>query len=206
MKLEKRLHAIWWVIKYVWVMDLITSNLGIASQWLNMNDQFWLQKRSFSMNATLGMVSPLPLPLLWFWYDWWGVPVIAVLTKADTLNLPACQQIKEEGLAICEEILPRIADVASQLLSNLRGEIESQLKDSKYPPKAYLSLASELWRIWYHVCSKWKLCSGMNQEGADCTSLLRCTTDTLDGAELQKLLICTQQANIVLNMEYAVKR
>ena len=51
-----------------------------------------------------------------------------------------------------------------------------------------------------------KFCSGMNQEDADCTTLLRCTADALDGAELQKLLICTQQVNIVLNMEYAIKR
>ena len=32
MKLERRLHAIWWVIKYSWVMDLMTSDLGIAYQ------------------------------------------------------------------------------------------------------------------------------------------------------------------------------
>ena len=69
--------------------------------------------------------------------------MIAVLTKADTLTLPACHQLKKEGLEMCQEILPRVADVASQLLNNLRGKIESQLKDSKYPPKAYLSLASE---------------------------------------------------------------
>ena len=46
----------------------------------------------------------------------------------------------------------------------------------------------------------------MNQEGADCTSLLRSTSDALDGEELQKLVISAQQANIVLNIEYAVKR
>ena len=46
----------------------------------------------------------------------------------------------------------------------------------------------------------------MNQEGADCTPLLRSTADALDGKELQKLVISTQQANIVLNIEYAVKR
>ena len=69
--------------------------------------------------------------------------MIAVLTKADTLTLPACQELKKEGLEMCQEILPRVADVASQLLNNLRGKIESQLKDSNYPPKAYLSLASE---------------------------------------------------------------
>ena len=32
MKLEKRLHAIWWVIEYSWAMDLMTSDLGIACQ------------------------------------------------------------------------------------------------------------------------------------------------------------------------------
>ena len=140
-------------------MDLMASDLGIACQCLIMKGQFWLQKRSFSRNATLGMVSLLPLllPLFWFWYNWWGVPVIAVLTKADALNVPAFHQLKKECQGICEEL--RVEDVtstASQLLNNLRGKIESQLKDSKYPPKAYLSLASESWRIWYHVCSNGK--------------------------------------------------
>ena len=46
----------------------------------------------------------------------------------------------------------------------------------------------------------------MNQEGADCTALLRSTSDALDVEELQKLVISAQQANIVLNIEYAVKR
>ena len=46
----------------------------------------------------------------------------------------------------------------------------------------------------------------MNQDGADCGPLLRCTTDALDEVELQKLLISTQQANIGLNIEYAVQQ
>ena len=46
----------------------------------------------------------------------------------------------------------------------------------------------------------------MNQEGANCVPLLRCTTDALDGLELQKLIISTQYANIELNIEYTVKR
>ena len=46
----------------------------------------------------------------------------------------------------------------------------------------------------------------MNKEGADCGPLLRCTTDALDEVELQKLVISTQQVNIDLNIEYAVKR
>ena len=46
----------------------------------------------------------------------------------------------------------------------------------------------------------------MNQEGANCAALLKCTTDALDRLELQKLIISTQHANIELNIEYAVKR
>ena len=46
----------------------------------------------------------------------------------------------------------------------------------------------------------------MNKEGADCVPLLRCTANALDEVELQKLVISAQQANIVLNIEYAVKK
>ena len=46
----------------------------------------------------------------------------------------------------------------------------------------------------------------MNEEGSNCTLLIRCTTEALDGVELQKLIISTQHANIELNIEYAVKR
>jgi len=46
----------------------------------------------------------------------------------------------------------------------------------------------------------------MNQEDADCSSLLRCTTESLDEVELQKLVVSTQKANIALNIEYSVKR
>ena len=67
-----------------------------------------------------------------------------MLTKADALNVSALHQLKKDGLEVGEEILPRVEDVASKLLNNLKGNIESQLKDSKYPPKAYLSLTSEL--------------------------------------------------------------
>ena len=46
----------------------------------------------------------------------------------------------------------------------------------------------------------------MNKGGADCAPLIRCTTDVLDGLELQKLIISTQHVNIEVNIEYAVKR
>ena len=45
----------------------------------------------------------------------------------------------------------------------------------------------------------------MNQEDADCTPIVRCTTEALNEVELQKLIISAQQINIVLNIEYAVR-
>ena len=48
--------------------------------------------------------------------------------------------------------------------------------------------------------------AGMNQEGANCVPLLRCTTNALDGLELQKLILSGMQANLRVNIEYAVKR
>jgi len=71
--------------------------------------------------------------------------VIVVLTKADTLKLPALGQLmEEEGLTV-RQAMPRVGELAAQMLSKLRARIESQLSGCKYPPKAYLSMASELW-------------------------------------------------------------
>ena len=68
--------------------------------------------------------------------------MIAVLTKGDALDLPALELLEEEGLTITEA-MPRVADVAAQILSQEQRKIESQLNTKKYPPKAYLSMASE---------------------------------------------------------------
>ena len=65
-----------------------------------------------------------------------------MLTKTDALNLPAMSDLMEEGLTM-KEARPKVADAAAQMLSRLKGAIESQLNGKKYPPKAYLPLASE---------------------------------------------------------------
>jgi len=49
------------------------------------------------------------------------------------------------------------------------------------------------------------LYGGMNKEGADCDSLIRCTTSALDGVELQKLVISAQQINFELNIQFAIR-
>ena len=70
--------------------------------------------------------------------------MIAVLTKADALKLPAvCQLMREEGLTM-REVMPRVEEYALQLLEKLRKGIEIQLNGRKYPPKIYLSMAGGL--------------------------------------------------------------
>ena len=69
--------------------------------------------------------------------------MIAVLTKADTLKIPALNQLmKERGVTMREAKL-WVGEFAAEMLNKLRTRIESQLSGCKYPPKAYLSMASE---------------------------------------------------------------
>ena len=129
-----------------------------------------------------------------------------MLTKADTLKYPAFSQLKEKGLTAAEAML-KTKDTALQMLKKLKQRIESNLSKCKYPPKAYLSLACKLSRqlgITMFRLTK-HLNAAMNQNGTDCEALLRCTIDTLDVVELQKLLVSTQQISIDLNIEYGVK-
>jgi len=73
------------------------------------------------------------------------VPVVAVLTKADALKLPALNQLMRESGLTMREARPRVGEFSAEMLSKLRAIIESQLSGCRYPPKVYLSMASELW-------------------------------------------------------------
>ena len=68
-----------------------------------------------------------------------------MLTKTDTLRFPALNQLMRESGLTMREIKPRVGEFEAKMLSTLRAKIESQLSGCKYPPKAYLSVASELW-------------------------------------------------------------
>ena len=91
---------------------------------------------------------------LWLWYDCWGVPCIALLTKADTLKYPAFSQLKKEGLTPGEAML-KYKDTALQILKKVKERIEINLSKCKYPPKAYLSLACKLSRQLGIIYSGW---------------------------------------------------
>ncbi|KAG6332849.1 hypothetical protein ID866_6240 [Astraeus odoratus] len=114
------------------------------------------------------------------------VPVIALLTKADILNGVAIGELRDTGLDM-KTAMQFSGEKEKELLDRLKKRMIEGVGACKFPPKCYLSLAK------------------MHEEVSDCTDLLAATTNALDEESLKMLLISTQQANILLNMKWAVK-
>ncbi|KAI5981822.1 hypothetical protein EDD15DRAFT_320682 [Pisolithus albus] len=115
------------------------------------------------------------------------VPVILLLTKADTLSLQAVGELMGQGMSV-DEAMEGAGKVAEKMLHDRLETVKGWLNEKSFPPKDYLSL------------------TGMQQEGAECTPLLTCTANALKGEGLQQLLISTQQSNLELCMEFAIMR
>ncbi|KIO00503.1 hypothetical protein M404DRAFT_152677 [Pisolithus tinctorius Marx 270] len=115
------------------------------------------------------------------------VPVIVLLTKADTLNLDAVQELMRRGLTV-DDAMKEAPEVEKQLQKGCLEKIRVWLNELKFPPQSYLML------------------TGMEQESAGCEELLRCTANALTEEGLQGLLISSQQSNLGLCMEFAIMR
>ncbi|KIM60347.1 hypothetical protein SCLCIDRAFT_124477 [Scleroderma citrinum Foug A] len=114
------------------------------------------------------------------------VPVIVLLTKADSMREQAIGQLRDEGVKL-KEAIQRAESLAPKVLSEVSTKIRNQLDRCKYPPKIYLPMR------------------GMNTKDADCEPLIRCTMNALDDIELQKLVVSAQQVNFDLNIEFAIR-
>ncbi|KAI5999105.1 GTP-binding protein [Pisolithus albus] len=106
------------------------------------------------------------------------VPVIVVLTKADTLTLDAVQKLMNKGMSI-DGAVKEAAEVANKMVDASLVRVKDLLKGNRFPPKGYLSLTR------------------MQTEGADCTPLLTCTRNVLEEERLGQLLTSTQQSNLL---------
>ncbi|KAI5990057.1 GTP-binding protein [Pisolithus orientalis] len=115
------------------------------------------------------------------------VPVIVLLTKADTLNLDAVQQLMRRGLTV-DDAMKEAPGVEKQLQQGCLEKIKGWLNELKFPPQSFLIL------------------TGMEQESADCEELLKCTANALTEEGLQGLLISSQQSNLGLCMEFAIMK
>ncbi|KAG6330000.1 hypothetical protein ID866_9087 [Astraeus odoratus] len=114
------------------------------------------------------------------------VPVIALLTKTDTLNGVAINELRNEGLNM-KAAKESAGEMEKQLLHNLEKRMIEMLGACKFPPRSSLSLGN------------------MHEESFDCADILTTTTDALEEKALEMLLISTQQSNILLNIKWAVK-
>ncbi|KAG2072219.1 hypothetical protein BDR04DRAFT_1153482 [Suillus decipiens] len=112
------------------------------------------------------------------------IPVIVLFTKFDALHDDAYMELTSREMPgeIASAQAPKHAE---QSFAN--GPQLKFLKDLQ-PPKC-------------HVCLP-----DMNKDGADCGPLIQCTAGTLDNDVLQRLFISTQQTNLELCMEYALRR
>ncbi|KAI6116688.1 hypothetical protein EV401DRAFT_1864530 [Pisolithus croceorrhizus] len=115
------------------------------------------------------------------------VPVIVLLTKTDALHLAAMEELLDANLEV-GEAKEQAAGKEEELLERWLAHIKGILDECKFPPKAYVSVQK------------------MHEEGADCSTLVECTTNAMREEGLQRLLISTQQSSIALCVEYAVKR
>ncbi|KAI6097910.1 hypothetical protein EV401DRAFT_2279076 [Pisolithus croceorrhizus] len=115
------------------------------------------------------------------------VPVIVLLTKADTLALDAVQELMNKGKSV-DDAMRGAAEVEKGILEGCLTRVKGWLNKERFPPNDYLSLTR------------------MEQEEAECAPLLMCTANALKEEGLQQLLISTQQSNLELCMEFAIMK
>ncbi|KAI6104000.1 hypothetical protein EV401DRAFT_2243375 [Pisolithus croceorrhizus] len=114
------------------------------------------------------------------------VPVILLATKADTLELEALQKLEDEESGVDDVV--EAEGLAKGMLNNYMTRLKEWLGNARFPPHDYLPL------------------TGMQEEGAECTSLLTCTANALKEEGLQQILISTQQSNLELCMKFAIMK
>ncbi|KAI6166747.1 hypothetical protein EDD17DRAFT_1752927 [Pisolithus thermaeus] len=122
------------------------------------------------------------------------VPVIVLLTKADTLALDAVQELMNKGKSV-GDAMNEAAVVEKGILDDCLKRVKDWLNKERFPPKDYLSLTANALKE-----------EGLQREGAECTPLLACTANALKEEGLQQLLISTQQSNLELCMEFAIMK
>ncbi|KAI6116635.1 hypothetical protein EDD16DRAFT_1798107 [Pisolithus croceorrhizus] len=114
------------------------------------------------------------------------VPVIVLLTKVDALYLTAIRELLDGGLTMAEA-KERAVEKQGELQEKWLVHVKLELNKCKFPPRRYVALQK------------------MHQEDTDCTVLIESTANVMNEEGLQKLLISTQQSNVLLCIEYAVR-
>ncbi|KAG2029872.1 hypothetical protein BDR03DRAFT_1017817 [Suillus americanus] len=119
--------------------------------------------------------------------DTGSIPVMVLFTKFDALYDVAYAELKSKGASMeeAEELAPKHAEDSFAIGPQLKFLYRS--KDIRHPPKC-------------HVCLP-----NMDKDDADCGLLIKRTAGTLDDEVVVQLFVSTQQTNLGLCMEYAIK-
>ena len=125
-----------------------------------------------------------------------------LLTKLDTLESNAYNELKNKGCSK-ERARELRSECAQQMLERLQVQIKSELGKTQFPPKNYVQLTSKCSLL--KIAAMVLMSADMHGNNADCRTLLDMTVTALDSVALQLLLVSTQQTNLHLCIEWAVK-
>ena len=125
-----------------------------------------------------------------------------LLTKLDTLVSNAYNELKNKGYPK-EKAMELRCEHAQQMLERLQVQIESELGKAQFPPKNYVQLTSKCGLL--KIAAMVLMFADMHKNNADSGPLLEKTVTALDEVALQLLLVSTQQTNLHLCIEWAVK-
>jgi len=128
-----------------------------------------------------------------------AVPVIAVFTKFDALEIKAYQNLLDKDHSREEAK----AQASNHALDGIRGQVESLYK-KLHTPKSHVYLRgdkSALMHIAYHNPA-----SDMYKPDANCHELIKQTAAVINDDTLQLLFVSTQQNNLELCVEYSIKQ
>ncbi|KAF9462716.1 hypothetical protein BDZ94DRAFT_704335 [Collybia nuda] len=112
------------------------------------------------------------------------VPVIAVFTKCEGLELQAIEELQNSQQLSYLDALHGAPEYAKKYLQNTH----QVLKQYKYAPQGHVYLQE------------------MEKLITDCQELVKCTSSVLDTNALQALFISTQQVSLEISLKYATKK
>jgi hypothetical protein len=197
--LQDQVHAIWYVIHVGLHVISSPSVSGTASHWMIVGLSQRL-KSTFFPSVVPAVVSLHNIPLTSS-PDICSraVPVIAVFTKFDALEMKAYQDLLDEDHPREEAK----AQASNHALGSIKGHVESLYKKA-HPPKGHVYLRGDKSAVM--LTTYYNPASDMYKPDANCQELTKQTAAVINDDTLQHLFVSTQRNNLELCVEYSIKR
>jgi hypothetical protein len=197
--LQNQVHAIWYVIHVGLHVILSPCDPGTASRWMTVGLSQRL-KSTFFPSVVPAVVSLHNVPLISS-PDIYSraVPVIAVFTKFDALEMKAYQDLLDKD---CPREEAK-AQASNYALESIKGHVESLYK-KPHPPMGHVYLRGDKSALMH--TTYYNVASDMYKPDANCHELSKQTAAVINDDTLQHLFVSTQQNNLELCVEYSIKQ